>query len=86
MLVKDSKDREIRDLSRKVDAISNKLKLQTTKTTEVEQMLSHERETFQQKLQSMNSSMEYKSTDHSGVMSSKSKQKNQKYLASINSG
>ena len=34
----------------------------------------------------MNNSVEYKSTDHSGIQSSKSKQKNQKYLASINSG
>ena len=37
-------------------------------------------------MHSMNNSVEYKSTDHSGIQSSKSKQKNQKYLASINSG
>lgn len=34
----------------------------------------------------MNNSVEFKSIDHSGVHSSKSMQKNHKYLASINSG
>jgi hypothetical protein len=34
----------------------------------------------------MNNSVEYKTTDQSGIQSSKSKQKNQKYLNSINSG
>jgi len=35
----------------------------------------------------MNNSVEYKTTEHSGITSSKSLQKNQKYhLASINSG
>lgn len=75
-LVKDAKERETRDLNRKLNDLTNKLNLQLTRTTEVEQQLNLERDNFQHKLQSMNSSVEYKSTDHSGILSSKSKQKN----------
>jgi len=45
-LVKDNKDREIKDLNRKITDISGKLKMQMTKTTEVERKLSIERETY----------------------------------------
>jgi len=45
-LVKDNKDREIKDLNRKITDISGKLKMQMTKTSEVERKLSIERETY----------------------------------------
>ena len=43
-LVKDNKDREIKDLNRKMTDITGKLKIQMNKTTEVEHKLIIERE------------------------------------------
>jgi chromosome segregation ATPase len=85
-LVKESKDREIKDLNRKLTEMGNKLSSQLQRTNEVERKLSQERDNFSKKVRSMNNSVEYKTTDQSGIQSSKSKQKNQKYLNSINSG
>ena len=81
-LIRESKDREIKDLNRKVTDATSKFKTQVQKTSEAERKLNQERDSYNQKVRSVNNSVDYKSTDNS----IKSKQKNQKYLASINSG
>ena len=86
-LIKDNKNREIRDLNRKLTDALNKLETQTEKVKELENKLSMERDSFNLKIRSINNSVEYKNIhENSGVQSSKSKQKNTKYLAHINSG
>ena len=81
-LIRESKDREIKDLNRKVTDAASKFNTQVQKTSEAERKLNQERDSYNQKVRSVNNSVDYKSTDNS----IKSKQKNQKYLASINSG
>ena len=76
-LIKDSKDREIKDLNRKLENVTSKLSNQVQKTQEAERKLTAERENFNQKVRSINNSaLEHKSTEQSVIHSSKSKQKN----------
>jgi chromosome segregation ATPase len=48
-LVKESKDREIKDLNRKLTEMGNKLSSQLQRTNEVERKLSQERDNFSKK-------------------------------------
>lgn len=82
-LVRESKDKEIKDLNRKITDISSKLKTQVQKTSEFERKLNQERDSYNQKVRSVNNSVDYKQSTENSI---KSKQKNSKYLASINSG
>ena len=90
-LVKENKDREIKDLSRKLAESTARLKEHMKKSTELERQLSKmEWDQNYSKARgsgtTVNNSVEFRSIDHSGIQSSKSMQKNHKYLASINSG
>lgn len=86
-LIKDNKDREIKDLNRKLNETQQKLKVQLAKVEEVEQKLTMERDSFNQRLNLVNvNSGQYKSTDNSGGQSAKSLQKNAKYHKSQLSG
>ena len=79
-LIKDNKEREIKDLNRKLNETQSKLKSQLAKTEEVEQKLTIERDTFNQRLNLVNvNQAQYKNTDNSGGQSAKSLQKNAKY-------
>ena len=73
-MIKDNKNREIRDLNRKLTDALNKLETQTEKVKELENKLSMERDSFNLKIRSINNSVEYKNIhENSGVQSSKSK-------------
>ena len=73
-MIKDNKNREIRDLNRKLTDSVNKLETQIEKVKELENKLSMERDSFNLKIRSINNSVEYKTThENSGVQSSKSK-------------
>ena len=87
-LIKENKDREIKDLNRKLSELASKLKAQVQKTGELQDKINQERDSFKQKVRLMNNSvdMNNKSEAPTQIHSGKSMQKNHKYLASINSG
>lgn len=80
-LVKENKDREIKDLSRKLAESTARLKEQMKKASELERQLSKiEWDQNYSKARgsstTVNNSVEFRSIDHSGIQSSKSMQKN----------
>ena len=87
-LYKDQKEREIRELNKKLTDTQNKLKQEREKTTQMQARLNgilvekaeidkkrtiEDKDLYTSKLQSINQSIELRSVDSSGLMSNKSK-------------
>ena len=84
-LIKDSKDREMKEISKKLADVTSKLKMEKQKTADLEHKVQLEKDIYNAKLQSINHSLEFKSIEESGIHSSKSIQKsNNKYLQHMN--
>ena len=80
-LIKENKDREIKDLGRKLSDVQTRLKAQFARAEEAEQKLIMERDSFNQRLSLVNHAGQFKSSEssvvnHSLDKSSKSMQKN----------
>ena len=77
LMIKENKDHEIKDLSRKLSESTARLKESMQKSTELERQMNQiELDQRYAKARTMNNSMEFRSIDHSGIQSSKSMQKN----------
>lgn len=82
-LIKEQKEREIKELQKKLNDVVKRLSAEKEQTNELKQKMAHERDLFSIKLRTMNTSIEHSSADISGTQSSKSKSKNMKYLAAV---